>query len=294
MLCCSLFGTTLFLSTSTKRTVSPSINRIQFKIRRPFILNQLVVFASPSSLSSVHFDSLRVLEWDKLCDLVASFATTSLGGEATKVYFTFFSAQLWSVSQTYEQSMRLMDETNAALEMRKQGACRLDFSHIDTVLVKSAIQKAKGSIPVNGHEAIAILTLLECAESLQINLNGAIKEDADRYTRFMPLSDMITGFTINNTLARLIRQVIDANGSVKDSASSTLKHSREQVLVLERKMLQLMEKLISQRSETSVLEVNDIGGRWCLKVDSGQTSFEGLLLSRWRKHCRATFCSSLK
>jgi len=35
--------------------------------------------------ASIHHDSLRVLEWDKLSDLVSSFATTSLGRHALKV-----------------------------------------------------------------------------------------------------------------------------------------------------------------------------------------------------------------
>ncbi|MCI08522.1 DNA mismatch repair MUTS family protein, partial [Trifolium medium] len=44
---------------------------------------------------------------------------------------------------------------------------------------------------------------------------------------------------------------------------------------------QLMESLIrSEGSETSILEVNNIDGRWCIRVDSTQkTSFKGLLLS---------------
>ena len=34
---------------------------------------------------SIRLDSLRALEWDKLCDSVASFARTSLGRQAIKV-----------------------------------------------------------------------------------------------------------------------------------------------------------------------------------------------------------------
>lgn len=37
-------------------------------------------------LPSIVLDSLRVLEWDKVCDSVASFAGTSLGKKATKVF----------------------------------------------------------------------------------------------------------------------------------------------------------------------------------------------------------------
>lgn len=108
-----------------------------------------------SSASSIHYDSLRVLEWDKLCDLVASFATTSLGRQALKVLFLFLSVflsllllshhpmlwvfteqdQLWSLNQSYDESLRLLNETNAAVEMNNHGSCRLHFGHVDAMLV---------------------------------------------------------------------------------------------------------------------------------------------------------------
>lgn len=43
--------------------------------------------------------------------------------------------KLWSLNQTYEESLRLLNETNAAVEMHKHGSCRLDFGHIDAALV---------------------------------------------------------------------------------------------------------------------------------------------------------------
>lgn len=60
------------------------------------VLNLSLTSSSSSSSSSAptlicrarsktQTDSLRVLEWDKLCDVVASFARTSLGRQATKV-----------------------------------------------------------------------------------------------------------------------------------------------------------------------------------------------------------------
>ncbi|CAL5345876.1 unnamed protein product [Camellia sinensis] len=78
--------------------------------------------------SSVVLDnSLRLLEWDKLCDVVSSFASTSFGKQATK-------AQLWYLNQTYEESMRLLGETNADVKMHKYGGCVMDFNGIDVVL----------------------------------------------------------------------------------------------------------------------------------------------------------------
>ncbi|XP_027187990.1 uncharacterized protein [Cicer arietinum] len=99
----------------------------------------------------------------------------------------------------------------------------------------------------------------------------------------MPLTEVIMEFVFNRSLVKAIEQVIDEDGSIKDSASSELKKSRQQVQLLERKVQQLMESLIrNEKSETSILvsEVNNIDGRWCIRTDSGQkTSFKGLLLS---------------
>ncbi|KOM48112.1 hypothetical protein LR48_Vigan07g181600 [Vigna angularis] len=105
--------------------------------------------------ASIHHDSLRVLEWDKLCDVVASFATTSLGRQALK-------DQLWSLNQTFEESLALLEETNAAVEMHRHGTLRLHLGHLDAMLI------------------------LE--------------------------------FVINRSLIKVIEQVVDEDGSIKDSA----------------------------------------------------------------------------
>ncbi|GMP25107.1 hypothetical protein CsSME_00002133 [Camellia sinensis var. sinensis] len=226
--------------------------------------------------SSVVLDnSLRLLEWDKLCDSVSSFASTSFGKQATK-------AQLWYLNQTYEESMRLLGETNAVVEMHKHGGCVMDFNGIDVVLVKSAIQHAQRGLPVNGSEAMAIVALLQFAENLQLNLKAAIKEDTEWYQRFMPLAEMIMELVVSRSLVKFVQQLIDEDGSVKDSASSALKRLRDQVRMLENKLYQLMDSLIRNKmKETSTVEVSNVDGRMCLRLGADSpTSFEGLLLSR--------------
>lgn len=169
------------------------------------------------SVNDARYSSLRILEWDKLCDLVSSFATTSLGREACK-------EQLWSLNHTYQHSLILLKETNAAVQMHNHGACRLDFSSINLLLVtllfyffscfwilncspsvwfflflwleniqvKSGLRNARrGGLPINANEAMAVAAILESAYFLQLNLKAAIKEDADWYNRFMPLSQLV-------------------------------------------------------------------------------------------------------
>ncbi|KAI8565174.1 hypothetical protein RHMOL_Rhmol03G0240400 [Rhododendron molle] len=266
-----------FNAITTRVTINGSSRRCSLAKfeSRAFLKNSspLLPKAIDNKPSVVH-DSLRLLEWDKLCDSVASFAGTSSGKQATK-------AQLWTLNQTYEESMRLLGETNAAVQMHNHGGCAMDFSGIDVGLVKSAIQHAQGGQPVDGSEAMATVALLLYAETLQYYLKSAIKEDAEWYQRFMPLSVTILELVINRSVVKLVQQLIDDDGSVKDSASSALKHSRDQVRLLESKLYQLMNSLVQNKmSETSILEVSNIDGRICIRLGADSpTSFEGLLLS---------------
>ncbi|CAN8243728.1 unnamed protein product [Cochlearia groenlandica] len=86
---------------------------------------------------------------------------------------------------------------------------------------------------------------------------------------------------INRSYIKLVEQVIDGDGSIKDSASSALRLSRERVRTVERKLNQLLDAVIrSQKYTDSVMEVAEIDGRWCIKMSSNQlTSVNGLLLS---------------
>ncbi|KAH7664594.1 Endonuclease MutS2 protein [Dioscorea alata] len=253
---------------------SPRRSYPQSTIRACISQFQLRHGGAPSPKSAVVSDSLRLLEWDKVCDAVSSFAGTPLGLEATK-------ERLWSVDLSYEQSLRLLEETTAAVEMIKYGNSGLDFSAIDVVLVKSAIYRASRGIPIDGMEARAIVSLIEFSETLQIVVKTAVKEDADWFNRFMPLTQMILDFTISRPFVKAVQQVIDEDGSVKDSASTELKRARDQVRVLERKLYQLMDKLTrNEKNEASSLEMCNVNGRWCLKtMDAQYAQIDGLLLS---------------
>ncbi|KAL3846088.1 hypothetical protein ACJIZ3_003491 [Penstemon smallii] len=258
-------------------TVSTRLAQFQFHNRTSLSAAAAVASRNPrvnnSDQSSVILDSLRVLQWDQLCDCVASFAGTSLGVQATK-------EQLWNLDKAYEDSMRLLEETNAAVEMHKYGAM-MDFNGVDVALVETCMQCARRSFPVSGSEAMALVALLQFAEALQLNVKAAIKEDSDWFKKFMPLSEMIMELVISRPLIKFIEQLVDEDGSVKDSASSSLRHARDQVRFLERKLYQLMESMIrNEIKETSSLEVVNVDGRWCIKSGADtRSTFEGLLLS---------------
>ncbi|XP_076941882.1 uncharacterized protein LOC143611573 [Bidens hawaiensis] len=247
--------------------------QFRFKLKPP--PHAVAAFLKPQTQPPAVIETtLRVLQWDQLCDSVASFSGTSLGRQATK-------AELCCLDHSYQDSLRLLAETNAAVQMHNHSGCVMDFTSIDIAKVKSAVQHAHRGFPVDGPEAVALVTMLQLVDSLQMNLKEAIKEDSDWLRRFMPVAEMIMDMSVNRPLVKFIQKLVDEDGCVKDSASPALKRAREQVRLLERKLYQLMESLISKEmKETSSVEVSNTDGRWCIKSGTDtKKSFDGLLLS---------------
>ncbi|KAG6417353.1 hypothetical protein SASPL_119507 [Salvia splendens] len=276
-------GVSTNAAAGTISTTTATAKFVQFQLRIAtlnFRAKALIAAAASGDSSvngddhpSIVLDSLRVLQWDQLCDCVASFAGTTLGKQATK-------DQLWNLNKTYQRSIRLLEETKAAVEMHKYGAMT-DFTGIDVALVETGIKCARRGFPVSGSEAMALVVLLRLAETLQFNVKAAIKEDSDWFMRFMPLSELITELVISQSLIKFIEQLVDEDGSVKDSASSNLRQSRDRVRLLEKKLYLLMENVIrNEAKETSNLEICNIDGRWCISsVAARSLNIEGLLLA---------------
>ncbi|KAL0400541.1 UNVERIFIED_CONTAM: Endonuclease MutS2 [Sesamum latifolium] len=156
-------------ATATSTATCTTSQFVQFQLSTPRFLSKRIVavaaasgdYSMNSDQPSVVLDSLRVLQWDQLCDCVASFAGTSLGKQAVK-------EQLWNLDKAYEDSVRLLEETSAAVEMQNYGAM-MEFSGIDISLVESGIKCARRGFPVSGSEAMALVTLLQFADALQLN-----------------------------------------------------------------------------------------------------------------------------
>ncbi|XP_066373687.1 uncharacterized protein [Miscanthus floridulus] len=230
--------------------------------------------AAASSLSP-SARSLRLLEWGKVCDAVASFAGTAHGRDATK-------QQLWEVEDvSYEQSQRLLQETEAVVWLLDNAGGAMDFSGLDTVVIESAIHCVSGGAVIKGLEAMAVASLMLFIESLQVNIKAAIKLDEGSRSRLTTLTETILDAVINKSLVKSIQDIVDDDGSVKDTASPELRRYREQVQRLESRLYQLMDKLMRNADdEASLSEVCIVNGRCCIRTTMDNSSFfDGLLLS---------------
>ncbi|VAH17235.1 unnamed protein product [Triticum turgidum subsp. durum] len=239
---------------------------------RPRRLRALVFAASASPSASPSARSLRLLEWGKVCRAVASFAGTAHGREATK---------LWAVENvSYDRSRKLLRETEAAVRLLGSSGGALDFSGLDTV-VESAINCVSGGSVIKGQEAMAVVSLMLFVESLQVTIRAAMKQDEDSHNLLLPLTETILDAVVSKPLVKSIQDVIDDDGSVKDTASPELRRYRDQVQALESRLCQLMDKLIRNAdNEASLSEVSIVNGRCCIKITGDKSSsFDGLLLS---------------
>lgn len=166
----SITSISIISSTKTKpkSSKSNSLNNFSFQFRIRANLQQQQQPLLHQSSNTAEFDerekskprvllnSIRVLEWDKVCDAVSSFAGTSLGRLASKVCSIFsqikfclslifrvfdwiilylVKEQLCSFDQTYEESLMLLRQTNAAVEIHKYNNAIMDFTGLDVFLV---------------------------------------------------------------------------------------------------------------------------------------------------------------
>ncbi|KAM3409014.1 hypothetical protein ACQJBY_001810 [Aegilops geniculata] len=128
---------------------------------------------------------------------------------------------------------------------------------------------------------MALVSLMLFVESLQVTIRAAMKQDEDSHNLLLPLTETILDAVVSKPLVKSIQDVIDDDGSVKDTASPELRRYRDQVQALESRLCQLMDKLIRNAdNEASLSEVSIVNGRCCIKITGDKSSsFDGLLLS---------------
>ncbi|KAF8722371.1 hypothetical protein HU200_022479 [Digitaria exilis] len=245
------------------------------RLRQHPLLRVRARAAGAASSQSPSARSLRLLEWGKVCDAVASFAGTAHGRNATK-------KQLWEVEDvSYEQSQRLLQETEAAVWLLDNAGGAMDFSGLDTVAIESAIRCVSGGAVIKGLEAVAVASLIMFVESLQLDIKAAMKLDEGSHSRLTALTETILDAVISKSLVKSIQDIVDDDGSVKDTASPELRRYRERVQILESRLYQLMDKLMRNAdNEASLSEVCIVNGRCCIRTTGNKSStFDGLLLS---------------
>ena len=199
---------------------------------------------------SIQSETLDLLEWQRLCQQVATFAATKLGHRA---------AQALPIPDRLEQSLELLCQTREVYQLEAIVGKALPFEGIEDI--GNALERASRGGILSGEELLYVAGTLAGAR----NLRRVI--DAQPAAELPTLSALVSSLRTYPELERLIHHCIDDRGRVTDRASGKLAGIREQwksqreliyqklQRIVQRQSHALQEAVITQREGRFVLPV---------------------------------------
>jgi DNA mismatch repair protein MutS2 len=192
--------------------------------------------------------TLELLEWQRLCQHVSTFAATKLGMSA--------ALQL-AIPEDVETSKTLLQQTQEVDILETQRLTTLPFEGIHDIGAALARSHRQGIL--SGPELLQVAITLAGSRNLRRVIN--------RYPELVNLNQLVADLRTYPELEQAIRHCIDEQGEVADRASDKLQGIRERqrqlyqdiqtILqrILQRQGAALQERLITQRSDRFVIPV---------------------------------------
>ncbi|KAI9135087.1 endonuclease MutS2 [Acaryochloris sp. CCMEE 5410] len=192
--------------------------------------------------------TLELLEWERLCQHLSTFAATKLGVAA---------AIELPIPTTVEGSETLLQQTQEVYDLETQLLTALTFEGIHDI--RAALVRSQRQGILSGEELLQVATTLLGSRNLRRLIN--------RYPELVSLNQLVADLRTYPELEQEIRHCIDEQGEVADRASEKLMVIRERqrqvrndvqtILqrILQRKGAALQERLITQRSDRFVVPV---------------------------------------
>lgn len=192
--------------------------------------------------------TLELLEWERLCQHLSTFAATKLGVAA---------AIELPIPDTVEASETLLQQTQEVYDLETQLLTALTFEGIHDI--RAALVRSQRQGILSGEELLQVATTLLGSRNLRRLIN--------RYPELTSLNQLVADLRTYPELEQEIRHCIDEQGEVADRASEKLMGIRERqrqvrndvqtILqrILQRKGAALQERLITQRSNRFVVPV---------------------------------------
>ncbi|KAG6551951.1 hypothetical protein Mapa_006568 [Marchantia paleacea] len=218
-------------------------------------------------------ETLDLLEWPRLCAAVAEFAGTASAKELCHAL---------TLPSTREESVALLDETTAALELDNLLAGVLDFGALKTPVIKTGVDRASKGAVCTGTELVALATLLQFVLTLRRGIATAIQDNRERLDILLPIARLVEPMAVPQDVPKSIWSKVEEDGTVKDTASSRLRLARIQARTLEQRLQELLNRIMREQSGANAAqEVVDVDGRLCLIVPANRAdNIPGLLFQR--------------
>ncbi len=205
-------------------------------------------------------ESIDLLEWDTLKTHLSSFASTKMGERSILGF---------EIPSKFEVSKRLLNETIEIDFLESKGDKLISFDRVFDISENIKLC-SKGGV-------ITAFELLEIAET--ISVAGDFKQKLLDFEQRPFISSFLKDLIVHSNIEKILKNGIEVNGRISDSASNKLANLRQEVLSkkLERKII--VDKFI-QRNAPYVQD-STIGDRYgrpvlAIKVQYAE-KFKGII-----------------
>jgi len=198
-------------------------------------------------------ETLNLLEWQRLCQHLSTFAATKIGAIA---------ARQLAIPSDRQQSQQLLQQTQEAYALEMNPQTGLTFGGIRDIW--EALERAEIGGMLQGDELLNVATTLSGARQLRRVIDNTELE--------VPvLRELVSELRTYPELEQEIHHCIDERGDVADRASPQLEGIRRQLKQVRDRIYQTLNRII-QRQGSALQEhlITSRGDRFVLPVKAPQ------------------------
>ncbi|GFR39680.1 hypothetical protein Agub_g152, partial [Astrephomene gubernaculifera] len=178
--------------------------------------------------------TLDMLEWPKLCEHVARFASTHAGKRACRTL---------SVPDDAAETLHLLEQTRAMTLLEYEWATPLDYGGIQSGEAEAGLARAAKGALMSSQQLRAVVSLVAGGERLRRQLIAAAREH-DALRAEGPLRPLLAAagrLVAQPQLVRAVAAAVDEDSNVQDSASEPLRQARARVKALRSRLEGLLK-----------------------------------------------------
>ena len=176
----------------------------------------------------IQAETLELLEWPRLCEQLATFASTKLGAIA---------ARNLPIAKTQTESQELLAQTQAACQMQLRLIEGWSFGGIYDI--GEALERADLGGMLSGEELLSLATTLTGMRRLR----RAIDSQED----LIALIDLVQEIRTYPELEQEIHHCLDDDGKVAERASPNLTDIRSQLKTVRQRIYQKLNNILQQK-----------------------------------------------
>ncbi|MCU0571285.1 MAG: endonuclease MutS2 [Oculatellaceae cyanobacterium Prado106] len=200
----------------------------------------------------IQTETLDLLEWPRLCQHLATFASTKLGMRV---------ASTLAIPTAIATSQELLCQTQEVYRLESELATGLSFDGIHDI--GDSLERATLQGILGGNELLAIATTLSGARQL--------RRVIDNHPDLTVLNALVEDLRTYPELEQAIHHCIDDRGKVTDRASPKLEEVRGQLRQVRDRIHQSLQKIL-QRQANAIQEsvITQRGDRYVIPVKAPQ------------------------